>query len=102
MTPLNPNTPPYTRSTGETITFCLLWVLLLIPLIFGILLISDTNGGGILLLPVIAQTTIHIYSAWLFVNKQQIFSKSLVWLLAGTGSIYMLLFGGCVVMLFTQ
>jgi hypothetical protein len=99
MQQINPNTPPYTRSTGETITFWLLWVLLLIPLIFGILLISNTTGGGILVLPIIAQIAIHAYSVWLFFNKSQTYSKSLMWLLIGTGIIWMLFVGGCFVML---
>jgi heme/copper-type cytochrome/quinol oxidase subunit 4 len=100
MQQINNNVPPYTRSTGETIAFWLLWVLFLIPLIFAILLLSDTNGLSILLIPIIVQIAIHAYSAWLFLNKQQAYSKSLMWLLGGTGIIYMIFIGGCFVAVF--
>ena len=97
MQQINNNTPPYVRSTGETITFWLLWVLFLVPLIFAIFLVLDIDGFGLLALATIAQIAIHSYSAWLFFNKQQPFSKALIWLLIGTGLIYMLFVGGCFV-----
>ena len=95
MQQINNNTPPYVRSTGETITFWLFWVLFLVPLIVAIALVGNSNGIGLLAVAIIAQIAIHIYSAWLFFNKKQPFSKALIWLLIGTGLIYMLFVGGC-------
>ena len=97
MQQINNYTPPYVRSTGETITFWLLWVLFLPPLIFATFLVFDTNGLGLLAAAIVAQIAIHIYSAGLFFTKQQPFSNALIWLLIGTGVIYMLFVGGCFV-----
>ena len=92
----------YTRSTGEKLTFWLLWILLLIPLIITILLALDANDmfGALLLIPILAQILIHTFAAWLFFNTNKPFSSSLLWLLGATSLIFMLLVGGCFVAVF--
>jgi hypothetical protein len=102
MQPINNNTPPYVRSTGETITFWLLWLLLSLPVFYGFLLFSEMSGLNLLILPIFAQLALHAYSAWLFFDKNQSFSKTLMWLLGGTGVLYMLFIGGCFVALLSN
>lgn len=93
------NTPThYIRSTSDHVAFWVLWVLFLIPVIF---LLMMTIGGGvsIILLPLLAQLAIHGIALKWFLDSSKPVSKSLLMLLGGTGALYFLILGGCVVML---
>ena len=88
----------YERSTGQHITFWVFWVLLLIPAMFLLVMIAG-SVGGILLLPVLAQLVIHIMAIKWFLDLGKPVSKAFLMLLGGTGLLYFLTLGSCVVML---
>lgn len=86
------------RTTVEKVIFWLLWIVLLLPAI--VLLISIGGGLGVLLLlPVLIQLGIHGISLKWFLDEGKSFSKSMLMLLGGTGALYFLALGSCVVML---
>lgn len=95
------STPPvYLRSTSDQVAFWLLWVLLLIPAIFLLLM---TMGGGlsVILLALVPQLFIHGFSLKWFLDSSKPFSKAMLLLLGGTGLLYFLAFSGCVLLIFT-
>ena len=90
----------YVRSTSDQIAFWILWVLLLIPAIWLLMMVIG-SGFGILLLLLLAQIAIHGFALKWFLDLSKPVSKALLLLLGGTGLLYFLAFSGCVIMLFT-
>lgn len=88
------------RTTVEKVIFWLLWIVLLLPAIVLLIGIGGRLGVGVLLLlPVVIQLGIHGISLKWFLDEGKSFSKSMLMLLGGTGVLYFLALGSCVVML---
>lgn len=85
------------RTVGQKVIFWLLWGTLIIPAI--ILLIGIGQLGLLLLLPVLIQFTVHGMALKWFLDTAKPFSKSMLMLLGGTGLLYFLALGSCVVLL---
>lgn len=88
---------PEARTVGQNVIFWLLWGTLIIPAI--ILLIGIGQFELWVLLPVLVQLTIHGISLQWFLDTAKPFSKSMLMLLGGTGLLYFLALGSCVVLL---
>ncbi|MFM2319793.1 MAG: hypothetical protein RLZZ215_2414 [Pseudomonadota bacterium] len=91
----------YVRSTSDHVAFWILWVLLLIPAIFLLMMAVGSGGFSIILLPLLAQLVIHGLALKWFLDLAKSMSKVLLLLLGGTGLLYFLSFSGCVILLFT-
>lgn len=90
--------PVEPRTVGQKVIFWLLWVILLTPVII-LLVATLTDSMGILLLPALIQAAIHGVSLKWFLDTAKPFSKSMLMLLGGTGLMYFLALGSCVVIL---
>lgn len=90
----------YVRSTNDHIAFWILWGLLLLPVLFLLLMIVGGGFSIIALLP-LAQLVIHGMALKWFLDMTKPMSKSLLMLLGGTGVLYFLGLGSCVIMLMT-
>lgn len=84
------------RTTGQKVIFWLLWGILLVP---PILLILGAGADLILYVPLLIQLTIHGMALKWFLDTMKPFSKSMLMLLGGTGLLYFLALGSCVVLL---
>jgi hypothetical protein len=91
----------YVRSTSDHVAFWTLWVLLLIPAIFLLMMAVGSGGFSIILLPLLVQLVIHGLALKWFLDLAKSMSKVLLLLLGGTGLLYFLSFSGCVILLFT-
>ncbi len=85
------------RTVGQHVIFWLLWGILIIPAI--ILLTGFGQLELWMLLPVLMQLVIHGISLQWFLDTAKPFSKSMLMLLGGTGLLYFLALGSCVVLL---
>ncbi|HPY39997.1 MAG TPA: hypothetical protein PLM98_05730 [Thiolinea sp.] len=98
----DPTTEPssYTRSNSDKIAFWILWVLLLLPVIWLIMMVIG-SGFSLMWLPLVAQIAVHGLALKWFLDLSKPMSKVLLMLLGGTGLLYFLAFSGCVIMIFT-
>lgn len=98
----DPTTAPssYTRSNNDKIVFWILWVLLLLPVIWLIMMVIG-SGFSLMLLLLVAQIAVHGIALKWFLDLSKPMSKVSLMLLGGTGLLYFLAFSGCVIMLFT-
>lgn len=85
------------RTVGQKVIFWLLWVVLLVPAIM--LLITVGEFGLLAFLPVLIQLAIHGVALKWFLDTAKPFSRSMLMLLGGTGLMYFLALGSCVVLL---
>ena len=90
--------PIYPRTAAETWVFWIVWLLTLIPSIY--FLFISVMYQEVLLAPLILlQFGLHTIAMRHFLNKQQVLSTALLWLIGGTCIIYILFISGFFIIL---
>jgi hypothetical protein len=86
------------RTAAETVVFWGVWVLTLMPSVY-FLFISVMYQEALLAPLILLQFGLHAIAMRHFLNKQQVFSTALLWLIGGTCIIYILFISGFFIIL---